>query len=244
MTEPQRTAAAEPKPSLLEDLLEIFISPRAVFERRRETPAFGLALVILIVLMVGLTYAFKGLMGPIFDAEFQRGMQQAMKQNPNLTPEMMQQGRAMGEKFVAVGVGFYALVAPIVIGLVLWAAGKAVDSVAQVGQALMVATYAMFPRVAEQIVSGIQLLVMSEDRIKGRYSVSLGPARFLDPDAVSPMLLAWIGRVDVFTIWVTVLLAIGLSVMGKIPLGRAAIAAVVAWIAGAIPGVWGALQAM
>ena len=45
-----------------------------------------------------------------------------------------------------------------------------------------------------------------------------------DPDATSPALLAFIGRLDVFTIWVTVLLAIGLSVTGNIPRSRAAIA--------------------
>ena len=44
-------------------------------------------------------------------------------------------------------------------------------------------------------------------------------------------------RVDVFTIWVTVLLAIGLSVTGKIPRQRAAIAAVIMWLVGALPTV-------
>jgi len=241
MTSP---ATAEKAPSVFEDLLEIFISPTAVFERRRSTPAFGLALVIFIVLMVGLSFAFKDLMSPIFDAEFKRGTQQAMKQNPNLTPEMMQQGRAFAQKFMFVGIGLYALVAPIVIGIVLWFAGKFLESKAEIGQTVMVATYAMFPRVVETIIGGIQLLVLPEEGITGRYSLSLGVGRFLDPDAASPLLLAVVGRVDVFTIWVTVLLALGLAVMGKIPRTRAAIAAVVAWMVGAIPGVWGALRAM
>jgi len=238
------SAPAEMAPSVFEDLLEIFISPAAVFERRRETPAFGLALIILMVVMVALSFGFKDLMSPIFDAEFERGAQQAMKQNPNITPEMMQQGRAIGEKFMFIGVGIYALVAPIVIGLVLWLAGKFLESTAEVGQAIMVATYSMFPRVLETIIGGIQLLVLPEEGITGRYSLSLGVGRFLDPDATNPLLLAVVGRVDLFTIWVTVLLAIGLAVMGKIPRSRAAIAAVVAWIVGAIPGVWGALRAM
>jgi hypothetical protein len=236
--------AAEKAPSFFEDLLEIFISPTAVFERRRETPAFGLALVILIVLLVGLTFAFKDLMSPLLDAEFDRGMQQAMKQNPNLTPEMMQQGRAIGEKFMVVGVGLYALVAPIATGIVLWFAAKLLESSAQIGQAVMVAVYAMFPRVVESIVNAIQLLVLPEGGINGRYSLSLGPARFLDPDTANPLLLAILGRVDLITIWVVVLLAIGISVMGKIPRSRAAIAAVVAWIIGTLPGVWGALRTM
>jgi hypothetical protein len=51
------------------------------------------------------------------------------------------------------------------------------------------------------------------------------------------MLLALLGRVDVFTIWVTVLLAIGLSVTGRISRSKAAIAAGIVWLVGALPGV-------
>jgi hypothetical protein len=39
----------------------------------------------------------------------------------------------------------------------------------------------------------------------------------------------------VFTIWVTVLLVIGLSVTGKIPRAKAAIAGVIVWFLGAVP---------
>jgi hypothetical protein len=56
------------------------------------------------------------------------------------------------------------------------------------------------------------------------------------------VLLAVLGRVDVFTIWVTVLLAIGLAVTGKIPRARAAMAGVLMWIIGALPPLMGALR--
>jgi hypothetical protein len=55
--------------------------------------------------------------------------------------------------------------------------------------------------------------------------------------------LALLGRIDVFTIWVTILLAIGLSVTGKIPRSRAAIAAAVVWLVGALPSLLQALRA-
>lgn len=238
MTIPTTEAA----PSVWEDLFEIFFAPTAVFERRRETPAFGMALMIFLVLVLGLSLAFRSTMQPIFDAEFDRGMAQAMKQNPKLTPEMMAQGKAMGEKFLYVGVAGYALLAPIIIGLCLWLAGKLVESKAEAGQMIMVATYGMFPRVLEALLNAIQVLVLPEDALNGRYAVSLGLGRFLDPDQ-QQLLIAILGRVDVFTIWITVLLAIGLAVMGRIPKGRAAIAAALVWGVGALPGVWGALRA-
>ena len=57
------------------------------------------------------------------------------------------------------------------------------------------------------------------------------------------MLLAITGRLDVFTIWVTVLLAIGLAVTGRITRAQAAIAGVIMWVLGALPGILGALRA-
>jgi len=55
-------------------------------------------------------------------------------------------------------------------------------------------------------------------------------------------LLGLVGRIDVFTIWVTILLAIGLAVTGKIPRSRAAIAGVLMWVLGALPTLAGALR--
>jgi hypothetical protein len=233
----------ERAPSVWEDLLEIFYAPTAVFQRRRETPAFGLALIVFVVLLVGLSFAFRGMMEPVFDVEFKRGMAQAMKQNPALTPEMMEQGKEMGKKFMFVGVALFALLAPIILGLLLWMVGKLFESKAEVGQTIMVATYAMFPRVLETILNAVQMLVLPEDSVTSRFSLTLGVGRFFDADAAGPLVMALVGRLDLFTLWITVLLGIGLAVMGQIPKSRAAMAAIIMWIVGAIPAVWGALRA-
>ncbi|HWA15989.1 MAG TPA: YIP1 family protein [Gemmatimonadales bacterium] len=234
--------AAVKQPSLWEDLLEIFYAPRAVFERRRETPAFGMALLVLVVLAVGLTLAFASITEPIFTAEFNRGMASAVKKNPQMTPEMIANARSVSMKFTPAIVAFFSVVGPLLIGLAAWLVGKIFESKAQLGQMMMVATYAMFPRLIEAILNAVQMLVLPEDGIKGRYSVSLGLGRFLDPDT-QQLLLSILGRVDVFTIWVTFIIAVGISVMGKIPMARAAIAAAVVWILGALPGLLGAVQA-
>ena len=237
------TVPVERPPSVWEDLLEIFYAPTAVFERRRETPAFGLALLVLVVLIVLLSFAFKGLTEPIFDAEFKRGMAQAMKQNPRLTPEMVAGFRETAKKFVLVAIGFYGLITPILLGMLLWLVGKVLDSKAEMGQTIMVATYAMFPRVVEAILNAVQLLVLPEDSIKSRFGLTFGAGRLLDPDQASPYLLAILGRVDLFTLWVTLLLGIGLAVMGRIPKGRAFVGAALMWVIGALPGLWGAVRA-
>lgn len=231
-------------PSAWEDLLEVCFSPRAVFERRRETPAFGLALIIFVVVIVLLTFAFKGVMDPVFEAEFRRGTALAMKQNPQLTPEMMEQGKQFWQKFMLIAVGFTMLILPLLLGLTLWLAGKLVESKAELGQAMMVATYAMIPRVLEGIVNAVQMLALPLDDIDSRFRITLGIGRFLDPVTTNPLVYALLTRVDLFTLWVTVLLGIGIAVMGRLSRERAIVVAVVVWVIGALPAVWGAVKAM
>jgi hypothetical protein len=73
-------------------------------------------------------------------------------------------------------------------------------------------------------------------------AVGFNLARFMDPDGASPALIALASRFDLFTIWVTVLLAIGLHVVGRIPKQQAAIVAAITWVVGALPAVLGALR--
>jgi ABC-type transport system involved in cytochrome c biogenesis permease component len=54
--------------------------------------------------------------------------------------------------------------------------------------------------------------------------------------------MALASRIDPFVIWITVLLAIGLHVVGKIPKQQAYISAAIVWVVGALPAVFGALR--
>jgi hypothetical protein len=75
---------------------------------------------------------------------------------------------------------------------------------------------------------------MSPEKLNATNSVGFNLARFMNPDTASAVTIALAARVDVFTIWVTVLLAIGLHVVGKIPRQQAAIAAAITWVVGAL----------
>ncbi len=226
----------ERPPSLWEDLLEIFYAPTAVFTRRRETPAFGLALLVLVLVMFGLTLAFRGIMEPLFDIEWHRNMALAAQGNPQLTPERIAQARVMAQKFLLAGVVGTWFVLPLLTGLVFWLIGKVLDGKAEIGQVMMVSTYAFFPRAIEAIAGAVQMLVLPEHGLTSRYSISLGVGRFLDPS--NHLLLAILGRVDLFTLWITALLGIGMAIMGQMPRGRAFLAAALMWVVGGLPGLW------
>ena len=226
-----------------EDFIDIFYAPSSVYQRRANS-GFGIPMVVVAVLVGVIALANSGVMQPIMDAEFTRNTAKLMQQNPKLTPEMMEKGRGIGETFAKIGAFIF------ITGLVLWIVGKFFDAKETLAAALMVAAYAYVPRILESILNGVQGLLMDPASLNGRYSISLGLGRFLNPDTASPMLLALLGRVvdaeldgRVFTIWVTVLLAIGLAVTGKIPRSKAAMAAVLVWIIGALPAVLGAARA-
>ena len=236
--------AGQKDPSTFEDILEIFYSPTAVFERRKDQPAFGLALVIFAVLFVALFFLLQSAMEPIFDAEIKRGMAAAVKQNPQLTPEMVEKMSGFGRKFAIFGIASYAILGPLIVGFVLWVCGKFVAAKQELGQAMMVATFAFFPRLVQALANGLQALVLPEDSLISQYSVSFSPARFLNPDAANPLLLALLGRVDLFTLWMTALMAIGLAITGKISRGQAALAAAGVWLIGGLPQIWGAVRQM
>ena len=235
---------AEPaKPAALwEDFVDIFYAPSQVFERRRNS-GFFLPMVIVTLLLGGLFLANSGVLQPMMDAEMSRQMAATAKANPQLTPAQMEQARSIGATMGKVGAFVFAPIAIFFVGLFWWIIGKMFGATMTLAQGIMVASYSFIPRVVEAVVAGVQGLLLDPATMNGRFRLSLGVGRFFDPDTASPVLLAIVGRIDVFTIWITVLLVIGLSVTGKIPRSKAAIAGVVMWIAGGLFPLLGALRA-
>lgn len=240
MTEAMAGRPADPGPM---DLVEIYYAPKDVFARRADGGEFALPLIALPIVLTVLYYATLGAMQPVFDAEFARMLPKMMEKIPNATPERMQAMKEMGAKWGGIGIFIGAgLIGPFVAGFVLWIVSRVVGAAVGFSQAVMIATFSFYPMIVEQVVNAAQALVLPDTSITSRYSVSLGPARFLDPTA-SPMTLAVVGHIDLFTIWTAILVAIGLKVVGRATTAQAATAGAAIWILGLLPGVLGAMRA-
>ena len=234
------TAPSAEKVGVVEDFVDIFFSPAAVYERRRNSSAW-LPLIVVSVVLGLAYYATSAAMQPIFDAEFARGMQATLDKNSNLTAEQLQQGRKFAE---GIGRFFIILGTPIAIfftGIGLVLVSKFVDVSLKLGTAVMIAAWAFVPRIIGSIATAAQLQLMKAESLDGMYRISSGPARFMDPETVSPMLLAVAGRFDLFILWTTALLAIGLSVVGPMPRKQAVVVAGLVWLLASLPTVYGAL---
>ena len=222
------------------DAVEIYYAPSDVYDRRRNGQ-FGIPLLIFVAAITLLFFITQGLLQPVMDAEWRLASASMMRKNPQLTPEMLERMRGF-QKFAVVGIFFYALIGPLLAGCVIWVVEKFVGVRQALKGAITVAVFALYPMLVEQLVNAAQMLVVSESSIVSRYSLSLGPARFLGADA-SHITRALLGHVDVFTIWTAVLIAIGVRVMAGASRGQAAAIAVVTWVLGVIPSLYSAASA-
>ena len=218
---------AAAKASVFEDFIDIFTSPAEVFKRRMGAGVW-LQMLILTVIAVGLYLVTRSILMPIFDAEMAR----ALAKQPNLTADQIESAKSMAGKigpiFVAIGIP----ISMFFTGLFVWAAGKMFGAQQTLGDAVMVATYAWIPRVLAFVVAAGMGAMMDPSKMTGIFSASWSVGKLLDPDTTARAIYILAGRIDIFVIWQTILLGIGLSVTGKIARSQAFVAAAIVWLIG------------
>jgi hypothetical protein len=239
-------ATAAPKSaSLWEDFVDIFYAPTQVFERRRAGQ-FGLALLILVILTGVAFAAVKPAIQPAIDAQVDKSIEQ-LRSRPGMTAEQMasveSKARKMGDVTSYLGAPIGVAINVLLTALGLWVVGKFFESKQSYSQAAMVATYANVPRVLGLLLGGVIAFFMSQERITSMFSVSLSAARFAPP-GTSPVVVGLLSRIDPFTIWATVLLAIGLRVTGGVSKRAAYTVAVILFLLGSAFAVAAAARQM
>lgn len=237
------TEATSPTPAkagIWEDFVDIFFQPSQVFERRREGQ-FGLALLILVVLSTALYFALRNGLAPIMDAEMSKQAAAMLEKNPEMTADQLATAQGFMEKVAMFGTVIFIPLGVLIGAALLWLAGRIFDAKVAFAAAMMIVTYSQLPKIVEMVLSALQGLFLEPEAITSRYSVTLGIARFLDPDT-NPFVLTLVGGLDLFTIWVYVLMAIGLSVVARVPMQRAALAVAATWFVGLLPGMFQALS--
>lgn len=245
MTEPTAMAdmpAAPAKPSFLEDIIDVFFNPIAVFRRRADRSPWP-AIITCAVLSALIAIATYNTLIPAFDADFARNSAKMLKQNPQLTQDMLDKGRGFAEVSIKYGSVIMVPIVIFIIGVVAWLVGKLVASKQTFNAAMVVVAYAFFVRVLGNVLVGVEGLVMDTSKLTGLNSLAMSPARFMNPDTSSAMAIALAGRLDIFALWFTVLVAVGVYATGKVTKGRAVVFGVLLWVIGSLPAILGALRA-
>ncbi|MEO5904832.1 MAG: YIP1 family protein [Gemmatimonadaceae bacterium] len=237
-------AAAAPTPSgasVWEDFVDIFTNPSAVFERRRDGQ-FGIALAVLAVAIGILTFALHNGLAPVMDAVIAKQQAAMMAKNPALTQDQLSSMSGFMEKSAQFGAIIFVPIFAVIGAFLIWLIGKFVDTKMAFAPAMMISTYSGFPRILQTVVTALQGLFLSPESITGQGSVSIGPARFL-PATANPGLETMLVNLDAFTIWTYVLIAIGIAVVARVSIKRAAITTGMIWLISMLPAVYQAISA-
>ncbi len=212
---------------LLDDLLEIFIAPSKVFERRRHGD-YGVLLLVLVVIALAIVLATKGLSTPYYDAQFDHTMALAAQNGKPMPAEAT--GATARAGFVWVMVAAQTVLIPIFVwiaALFVMLGAKVAGASIGYKQGAVIFTLAGFPRLLSPIVMAIQGAIVEPTSIRAMSDAQLGPARFFDPLTTPPAIHNALTNFDVFNIWAFVLVAIGISVIGKVPRANGAIGSAV-----------------
>lgn len=228
MTSPavESLESSEPvaKSSLWEDFIDIFYSPSSVFARREHSSPWPPILVVS-ALFILISFATFNVISPTIEAEMRRGM----SANPQMTEDMMNKM----VKWAMTTARWGAIFTPILIfvtGLWYWLVGKPFQKHPRtVTTAVMVVAYSYIIKCVGGIVSGVQALLMDGTKLTSPYVLSFSPARFVDRDAMSPVMFALLTKFDLFSLWYVALLAIGLRVTGRVSRNTAIVFALVYW---------------
>lgn len=200
---------------LLDDILEIFVSPSKVFERRRNG-GYGKLLLVLFVLTAIIVVATMSLVDPFLDAQIRLGMQQAAARGAALPEAATGAGAIQAQKWAISGAQVFLLPVFIWIGaLFAMLGGKVAGAPVSYKQGALIMTLASFPRLLQPILMAIQSFFIEPTSIRAMSDASLGPARFMDATTMSPMVTGLMANLDLIAIWSLVLVGIGIKVVGR-----------------------------
>jgi hypothetical protein len=219
--------------SFWEDLIDILYAPSQVFERRRDASPWPPYLLVVIAMAI-VTFATFPAIQPAIDGDMQQAMQKVMQQNPQITQEMVDKMQSTQAKAIQYGAGIVLAILVLIVGFLTWLVSKLFGAVESFSAAMLIVSYAYVPRVLGAVVTGVQGLLMDPTKLTSVSMLTMSPARFYDPRATNPLLLAFLTRLDVFIIWETVLLAIGVGVIGRISRGKAFAFGVAIWVVGGL----------
>lgn len=225
---PETTTSA---PSAWAVVLQVFHAPTQAFEAVRQAPRWWLALLIMLAVSVAtqvVVIRHMDMEGTVREqiTSSARGRQ--------LSEEQIDQAVQQGARFAPIGAAMGVVATPVIfliIAAVYFLGLKVAGSEAEFKPVFATTLHAMLP---PGVVGGAltALVVAQKGTLTGgevARAVKSNLGAFLSPDAPAALRAA-AEVLDIFNIWMWILLAIGLSITGRIPRARAAALVAVVWL--------------
>jgi hypothetical protein len=233
----EQTVAADSPPaptnvSRWEDYIDVFFSPTELFQRRahdRVAPPF--------LTLLGLSVLFYLVLLPA-NAMIMRA---SVATNPQAAEMMAGRMGTLMTVFGAIGQPIMYAIITLFTAILLWIVGRFADVRIEFSRAMLIAVYGGFIFLIAQVAALVLVMVMGEDSINMVRSMSFGVLRFIGDLEMNKVLLAFLGRIDLFAIWQAVIWAIGLKVIYKLSTKHAALIAGIVWFLMTLPNLLGFL---
>lgn len=217
-------APLPPKTSAWEDCLDIFYSPREVFERRKDGK-FLVPLLVLCVMIGVLSFLGRQAFEAITDVAFREQMAAQ-----NMTEAQVQQAREFGEKFRTIAYFITPItwaIFGLISGTVFWVLARLLGATLTVSQGITIWTLSSYPNLVNTVLVVIQSFLIDPATVTHKHAYAASAARFL-PAGTNALLVKLAAIADPFVIWSAVLIGLGAYIIGKMEKERAAVLAIVA----------------
>jgi Yip1 domain len=234
--EPIAVPAPEPQGSISQfgRLVGVIFSPSVTFADIARKPSWLLPVIILALLGVGVAV---GINQKMDWREYMSQQIEKSSRGATLTPEQKEQQISMGAKIAPISAYVFGIPAPVVVvlvvALIMWGAYNLLGG-ANLGYktSLGIVSHAFVPAIIGNFVFLIVLFLKPRGTLDLDNPVATNIAAFL-PDDAAKWLVALCKNLDVFALWILVLIAIGFAAANpkKLKGGKAFTIAFTVWAA-------------
>jgi hypothetical protein len=195
----------------------IFWEPKPVFQDLAERPRFWAPLIILTVLSAVYIASFSRVVG--FESLIRRQIE-ASPRTAQLPPDQRERAIQMGLKFAvpsayAGAVLGFAVSALVIAGVLLGCVNLLGGAKVSYRQAFSITCYSFLPSALATILAMVVMYLKDPADFDLRNPLPLNLGAFLDRSAVGGFVHSLAGSLDLFSIWVMLLLALGFSTAAR-----------------------------
>jgi hypothetical protein len=214
-------------------LFGVIWEPRPVFQDLAARPRFWVPLILLTALSILYVFTFSRVVG------WETFMRQQFETNPRvqeMPPEQRQQAMEQGMKFgVAMGyagsaVGF-AVISLVIAGVMLGLFNALAGADLTFRKVFSLVCYAFVPSVIATILALVTMFLKNPEDFDLQNPLILNAGAFLDKSSTPGWLYSIATSLDLFNIWIILLLALGLAVAArKVAFSKSLTLVVSAWV--------------
>lgn len=214
-------------------LMGVFFEPKRTFGDIAERPRWLVPMLISIVSALALIYVFNSHVG------WEPMLRRAFESNTRvqqLSPEARENAFNLQLRLVPMFAYVGAVLGPAIVffaggGIILGIIRGLLGVPVRFAQVFSIMAYAWLPRVIFSALSIVVMFLKKPEDFDIQNSFASNPGAFMDPQNSSKFLYTLASQLDVFTIWVMLLIATGLKAAGgkRLSFGGALFAVVLPW---------------